>query len=134
MQIDLRHEAGHIAELYAAYYLANKGFNVLWPLKTQIKYDLAIEKEGKIYKIQVKKATWSKSGPYEYLQSRTSKGHKGGGFHYEKTDVDYFLFTDNKTVWFVPYEEINGMTSVCLGSTNPKYSPSTKYNATKWII
>ena len=130
----IQHDSGHVTELFAAYSLAERGYNVLWPLKTQIKYDLAIEKDGVIYKVQVKKATWSKAGAYQYLQARTSKGLKGRGFHYDETDVDYFLFTDRVSLWLAPYSDIKGMTSVCLGSSNPNYKPYTNYNPKEWLI
>lgn len=132
--IDVMHHSGHITELYAAYFLADRGYNILWPLKTQSKYDLVIEKDGKLSKIQVKKASWSKSGAFEYLQARLAKGKRTTDLHYEETDVDYFLITDRKRVWLIPYEDINGMKSVCLGSTNPNYNPYTKYDPYKWLL
>lgn len=110
------------------------GYNVLWPLKTQSKYDIAIENSGRVEKIQIKKATWSLAGSHKYLQARLSKCKKKDGFSYQKEEVDFFIFTDLETVWKVPYEDIKGMTSVCLGSSNPKYRTYTKYDASKWII
>ena len=132
--MDIRHESGHISELFAAYQLANMGYSILWPLKTQTKYDLAIEIDGTIKKVQVKKASWSVSGTHKYLQCRFHHGLKKDGFRYSNKDVDLFLITDNITVWLIPFEDVEGMTSVCLGSSNPNYRAYTKYDPNKWVI
>ncbi len=132
--IDIMHHSGHITEMFAAYFLANRGYNILWPLKTQSKYDLVIEYDGKLFKVQVKKATWSRAGSFEYLQSRLSKDKRTSSLHYKDTDVDYFLITDRNKVWLIPYEDIKDMKSVCLSSTNPNYKPYSKYDPDKWLV
>lgn len=129
-----RFASGASAELYVAHSLVEEGYNILWPLLTQSRYDLVAEKDGKFLKIQVKKATWSKSGNYNYLQARISGKNKLTNTPYKKEDVDFFAFTDNNCIWFAPFEDVEGLTSVCLSSDNPKYSPQTKYQPDLWLF
>lgn len=102
---------------------------------TQSKIDFLAMKDGTIYKVQVKKASWSLAGPHKYLQSRIhGKGKRDPKKFYTKDDVDYFAITDNERIWWIPYEEIGHQTSVCLDCTNPKYKPQTKYKASDWLL
>lgn len=130
----INHMSGSAAELYVASRLAEKGYNVLWPLMTQSRYDIVIEKDGQYQSIQVKKATASKTGPYTYLQARLSSRNKNSRPKYEEGEFDFFAFTDMQRVWLAPFSELSGQTSVCLGSSNPTYKPHTKYNAKDWLI
>lgn len=132
--MNIAFQNGVAAELWTAAKLAQLGYAVLWPFVTQSRYDLVIEKGGKFQKVQVKKATSSKTGKYEYLQARLSGKNKATNTPYTNKDVDLFAFTDFKTLWLAPFEEIGHQTSVCLNSTNPNYKPQTKYNATEWRI
>lgn len=132
--MDIRHRNGAVAELFTAAKIAENGWNILYPLVTQSRYDIVIEKEGVFCKIQIKKATWSKSNTYKYLQARISGKNKQTNTPYKKSDVDYFAFTDMQRVWLFPFDVIGHQTSVCLDSTNPKYKPKTEYTANEWLI
>jgi hypothetical protein len=130
-----RFVSGVSSELYTAHRLTLQGYEIFFPLMTQSKADFIALKEGALCKVQVKKATWSKTGPYEYLQARIhGKSKRDPKKWYTKDDVDFFAITDNERVWFIPYEEIGHQTSVCLGSTNPKYKQQTKYDAKDWLL
>lgn len=132
--MDLRHRNGAAAELFVAAKLTEQGYNVLCLLTTQSRYDLVAEdKEGRFLKIQIKKASWSKTGNFQYLQARISGKNKLTNTPYKAKDVDEFAFTDMKRIWFAHFQEVGHLTSVCLDSTNPDYKPQTKYDATKWL-
>ncbi len=125
---------GSAAELYVAARMVEKGYTVLWPLMTQSRYDIVIEKGGVFQTIQVKKATASKTGEFVYLQARLSTRNKGSRPKYESGEFDLFAFTDMERIWLAPFSELEGCTSVCLGSTNPRYKPQTKYCAEEWLV
>lgn len=125
---------GSAAELFVAAKFAERGYSILWPLTTQSRYDIVIEKNGVFQKVQVKKATASKTGPYTYLQARISGKNKLANTPYKPEDVDIFVFTDMDKLWVAPYSEVGHLTSVCLSSSNPKYKPQTKYNAKDWLL
>lgn len=131
--MDIRHRNGAIAELFVAAAYAKQGYNILWPMITQSRYDFVAEdSEGRFLKVQVKKASWSKTGPYKYLQARITGKNKQTNTPYKKGDVDEFAFTDLETIWCAHFDEVGYLTSVCLASTNPKYKPQTSYDADKW--
>jgi hypothetical protein len=131
---NFKHLSGQAAELYVAARLGQQGYNVLWPMMAQSRYDLVIEKDGEFTRLQVKKATLSKAGPYSYLQARISSRNKGSKPLYVKGEFDLFAFTDMDKIWLAPFEELQEHTSVCLLSTNPNYKPQTKYSAEGWLL
>lgn len=129
-----RFRSGVSAELFVASKLSEQGYNILWPLITQSRYDLVIEKDGLFQKVQVKKATYSLTGTYRYLQARLSGKNKQTNTPYQAKDVDLFAFTDMQSLWIAPFNEVGHLTSVCLHSSNPNYKPQTKYEASKWLL
>jgi hypothetical protein len=111
------------------------GFEIFFPVMTQSKTDLIAIKHGEVFKVQVKKASWSTTYNFKYLQSRIhGKSKRDPNKWYTKEDVDCFAVTDNERVWWIPFDEIGHQTSVCLDSTNPNYKQQTKYDAKKWIL
>jgi hypothetical protein len=132
--MNIQHKSGETAELYVAYVLSQLGFQVLWPHGTQARYDLATDTAGVFQRIQVKKATWSTTHNFQYLQARISSRNKNSRPKYEAGEFEAFAFTDLNRVWVIPFDVIGHQTSVCLDSTNPKYKPQTKYRAGDWIV
>ncbi len=130
-----RFQSGAAAELFVAAAYAKQGYNILWPMITQSRYDFVAEdKEGRFIKVQVKKASWSKTGNYKYLQARISGKNKLTNTPYKAGDVDEFAFTDLTNIWAAHFKEVGHLTSVCLTSTNPNYRPQTKYDANNWLL
>ena len=130
-----RFVSGVSSELYVAHKLTQLGYEIFFPLMTQSKADFLAMKEGVVYKVQVKKASWSTTHQFQYLQSRIhGKSKRDPSKFYTKDDVDFFAITDNERVWWIPYEEIGHQTSVCLDCTNPKYKTQAKYDARTWLI
>lgn len=133
--MDIRHRNGAVAELFVAAAYAKQGYNILWPMLTQSRYDFVAEdKEGRFLKVQVKKATWSKSGNYNYLQARISGKNKLTNTPYKRGDIDEFAFTDMNDIWAAHFDEVGDLTSVCLKSDNPSYKSQTKYKPINWLL
>ncbi len=127
---------GLASELKAASYYATLGYEIFWPMHTQSRSDFLILKDNEYQKIQVKTATWSQTGPYKYLQARVSTRNKYSKPLYHKGDFDIIFFVEpNGRMWSMPFEIIEGMTSVCLASTNTKPRANTKtYNPDDYEI
>jgi len=130
----IQHLSGVTAELFVAATFSGLGYNVLWPQSAQSRYDLVLEKGGDFTRLQIKKGTWSVNGRHKYLQARISTRNKSSKPLYVAGEFDFFAFTDLKKVWLAPFKELEDYTSVCLGSTNPKYKPQTKYDANEWLL
>jgi len=130
-----RHMSGITSELFVAQKLSVVGYEIFWPLMTQSKIDFLAVKEAEILKVQVKKASWSTTGPYQYLQCRLhGRSRRDIKKWYTKEDVDFYAITDNERVWWIPFSEMGHQTSVCLDCTNPNYKQQTKYDAKLWLI
>lgn len=131
-----KHMSGLAAEFQAAAYYVKQGYEIYWPMHSQSRADFLIHKDGEYKKIQVKKATWSQTGPYKYLQSRVSTRNKGSKPLYEEGDFDFIVFVEDEgRMWIMPFEVIKGMTSVCLASTNTEPRVNTKtYDPSKYEV
>lgn len=135
--MDHTHLQGLANELLAATHFAEQGYQVYFPMATQSKCDFVIERDNKLLKVQVKTAAWNRAGRYNYLQcrlvSRNQMGYKG---FYQKGDFDVIVFiSPEKRMWTTFYEDIEGLTSVCLDSDNPNYKIRTeKYNPSSWKV
>lgn len=76
---DSNHITGLSNELKVANYYASLGYDIYWPLGTQSRCDFIVDKYDHLpKKIQVKTASWSKSGDAKYLQCRLISRNKYG--------------------------------------------------------
>lgn len=129
------HLTGLSSELYAASWFSRKGWEVYFPLATQSRCDFLVETKGAYKKVQVKTASWSKSGKFKYLQVRLSSQGPTKRKFYDETDFDYIVFVDYPRIWVAPFSEIEGKTSICLDSTNPEYKIRDKsYDPDSWRL
>lgn len=93
-------QIGQITELKCQTFLIENGFNVLLPIGNYSKYDLAIERNGKFYKIQCKHATELETG--FRVKTRYDKRDNGKVIKevYTKEDIDFFM-TENKGKFYL---------------------------------
>lgn len=125
---------GLSSELYTASHFAQEGYEIFWPMQTQSRADFLIFKDGQALKVQCKKATWSKAGNYNYLQTRLSSRNKDSQPLYQEGDFDLLVVTDLEKIWVIPYQEVKGLTSLCLLSTKPTYKSRASYDAATWRV
>ena len=99
-------------------YFASKGFTVLLPLTDSQDYDLVIDTDNGLKKVQVK-TTIHKSGNYFRVELRTKGGNKSGDGiikTIDKNSVDFvFIVTECGTKYLIPTDILNGMTNISLG-------------------
>lgn len=129
------HQAGSVAELKAATWFVEQGYDVFFPITINPKADFVAVKDETL-KVQVKKATWSRTGDYEYLQVRLI-GKKAGDSQrvYKLQDFDVMVVVSEDKMWYIPVADVIGKTSLFLDSTNltPRKS-SRNYNPDDWLI
>ena len=95
---------GDIGELITAQELLRRGWHVAFPYGENLKYDLIIEKEGIIKRVQVKTVI-PKNGVL-HINCRSS--NNWSVIHYSKDDFEVLAAVDliaNK-VYFIPSEKI----------------------------
>lgn len=84
-------QIGLITEQKCQLYLLEHGFTVLAPLGNYQKYDLAIEKDNRFYRIQVKHSTEKENSFIVRTKYDVRDNGKVRKETYTKEDCDYFM-------------------------------------------
>ena len=100
---------GDIGEAQAIALFTKKQIPVSKPLTNNIRYDLIIEKDNKLYRVQVKTTANIKDGKMEFA-TKTTNYTKGtwSTNHYSKNEVDLFFLYCLENDWcglFIPDNE-----------------------------
>ena len=100
---------GDIGEAQAIALFTKKQIPVSKPLTNNVRYDLIIEKDNKLYRVQVKSTANIKDGKMEFATNTTNytKGTWSSN-HYSKNEVDLFFLYCLENDWcglFIPDNE-----------------------------
>ena len=121
-----------IAESSAITALLKRGFNVLKPVGDRLPYDLAVDINGKLIKLQVKSA-WSRNSVYIVDSRRTKTNrHLMLRQRYSNKDFDFaLLYIEDLDLFFVmPVSVFNSYKSeitLTVGKENQRNPKSSKY-------
>lgn len=102
---------GNLTELQCITKLYELGFAVSIPFGNSEKYDIIIEKNNKLYKVQIKHANPHKDelNEIDYVSFKcTWEGHNRTGYtrnFYSKEEIDYFATYYNNECYLVPVTE-----------------------------
>ncbi len=117
------HDVGAMCELMVRGYLTIAGYETFSADKLHSRADLIYVKEGKPVRVQVKAASYSTTGLYQYEQCRLNKkGYKDNPqiqVGYSELDIDE-VWVVGTHLWCFPIELISNRPSLFLTSTNPK--------------
>ena len=113
---------GDMGEAQAIALFTKNQIPVSKPLTNNVRYDLIIEKNNKLYRVQVKSTANIKDGKMEFA-TKTTNYTKGSwsSNHYSKNEVDIFFLYCLENDWcglFIPEEEIP--TSLYIRTIPPK--------------
>lgn len=121
-----------IAESAVVTELLKRGFNVLKPIGDRLSYDLAIDVNGKLIRIQVKSA-WFYRGAYK-VDSRLTKTNRRRMLrkYYNKNDFDFaIIYIQDLNVFYIMPQNIfsNYKSEISLVETTKRQRKpkSTKY-------
>lgn len=109
-------EKGNSSLGIAIAYFSTNGYTVSIPLNDTQDYDLVIEKENKLYSVQVKStACKTKYGVYQ-VALKSCGGTKGKTYKtVVDTNIDYlFVVIDKIDMYFIPKEVINNRSTLNL--------------------
>ena len=101
-------EIGNLTELQCITGLYELGCDVSIPFGNSQKYDLIIDWNNKLYKVQVKHA--NEHDGYITFKTRW-QGHNMNGYTqtiYTKEDIDFFATWYNGVVYLIPVEQCSG--------------------------
>lgn len=115
---------GDIGMCYAIAYFSKMGYTVNIPITDSQDYDLIIDREGKLLKVQVKTTKFKiRDGVYQ-VSLKTCGGNRSGqtikNFNENGSDL-LFVLTDEGTTYLTPKEDIHSNTCINLNTTLEEY-------------
>lgn len=99
-------QKGTSTEIFVAAYLLNLGYNVSQPFCQDSKYDLIVDVNNKLLRLQVKTSRLTNNNSIEFNCRSTTKNSKTNkSRRYEDNEIDYFATFWNNQVYLVPIQE-----------------------------
>lgn len=123
MKFDTNKEKGNTGLGMAIAYYTSNGYIVSLPLNDTQDYDLIVEKNNKLRRVQVKSTSCkTKYGVYQ-VALKSCGGTIGKTY---KTAIntnieDIFIFTGDKSMYIIPKEEINNKATLNICEKYIKY-------------
>jgi hypothetical protein len=114
-------QKGITTEIYVAAYLLELGYNVSQPLCQDSKYDLIVDVNNKLLRLQVKTARQNNPKSITFNCRSTTKNsvtHKSRT--YTSDEIDYFATYWNHKVYLVPVGQCSSEKTLHLEQTNRK--------------
>lgn len=115
---------GELGLVNAIKTLTEKGYTVSVPLIDNQDYDLVVDINGKLGKVQVKSSrTYSKYGTLQ-VQIKKVRSNKtvNNIYHFDNTKVDYvFIYEVKGRAWLIPSADITVKTLLSMNDTFNKY-------------
>ena len=102
---------GNLTELQCMTYLYGLGYSISIPFGNADKYDLILDVDNKLYKIQIKHSSEcvDSNGEIEYIKfSCTWQSHNATGYSknkYQENEIDFFATFYNGQCYLVPVSE-----------------------------
>ena len=116
-------QIGNAALGTAIGYFTNEGYTVSIPLNDTQDYDLIVDIEGKLHKVQVKGITFKTKYDVYQVSLKSSGGTKGKIYKTIKdTDVDLtFVACEDGQMFLIPKEALNNTSTLNLGKEYLEY-------------
>lgn len=135
MKLDTRKNIGNAGLAMAIAYYGSNGYTVSVPLNDTQDYDIVVDMDGKLNKVQVKATTYlDKNGSYQIplrsISGTTRKPYKT----VSETDIDLlFCLCGDGTMFSIPASAIENKNVITLRRERSKYSnPGCDYS--KYIV
>lgn len=117
-------QQGNVGVGQAIAYFTKLGHVVLLPLNDSQEYDLVVDQDGELKKVQVK-TTYHRvpSGNFS-VELRTSGGNQSYSTvkHFDSCKVDYlFILTEDEDKYLIPCSDIDNKSTITLGDKFSKF-------------
>ena len=102
-------EIGNLTELQCITGLYKLGCDISIPFGNSQKYDLIMDWQGKLYKVQIKHANEHEDTHFTF--KTRWQGHNMSGYtqtKYTKNDIDFFATYYQGDIYLIPVEECSG--------------------------
>lgn len=112
-------QKGIVTEMAVATYLLQLGYNVSQPFCQDSKYDLIVDVNGKLLRLQVKTCRETSATSITFnCRSTTTNVRNCKNRRYSSEEIDYFATYWNNKVYLVPIAECSTQKSLHLERTN----------------
>ena len=106
---------GNLTELQCMTYLYGLGYSISIPFGNADKYDLILDVNNKLYKIQIKHSSEHQNefGEVEYISFKcTWQSHNSQGYTrtlYQENEIDFFATFYNNKCYLIPLSECSNV-------------------------
>lgn len=124
---------GNVSEAMVSGYLASQGWEVFNASQSHSRADLIYIRDGASKRVQVKTATWTKKPEtgHQYEQCVLKRTHSSA---YTADELDEFWIVGTH-LWCFPFESLNGLTMISLGTTNLRSRKTIReYDPNDYIV
>lgn len=117
-------------------YFGSNGYTVSIPLNDTQDYDLVVDFDGELKKIQVKASGYKQNNDSFQIQLRTVSGTTRQPYKTVKdTNIDYlFCLCGDGTMYLIPRNEIINKTTLNLIKNKGKFSKRNSIDYSKYIV
>ena len=100
-------KSGALTELKCQMFLIENNFIVSKPILDNARYDLILDYNNKIYKIQVKTSRWNKKGETIVFSCKSQHSISNGNkiMKYSPDEIDYFMTEWDGKFYLIPCEK-----------------------------
>lgn len=123
MNFTTNKEKGNSGLGMAIAYFTTNGYIVSIPLNDTQDYDLIVEKENRLQRVQVKSTGCIGKGGNYQVALKSCGGTKGKTYKTVKyTNIELiFILTEHKEMYLIPIDRINNVSTLSLCSKYEKY-------------
>lgn len=136
MVLNSRKEIGNAALSMAIAYFGSNGYVVSVPLNDTQDYDLVVDKDGKLQKVQVKGTNRRGTGNAYTIGLRTISGTTRQAYKTViDTDVDLlFCLCGDGTMYLIPKEDVANRCEINLSKEKSKYSKKLSQIYERYVV
>lgn len=134
--LDTRKEIGNAALSMAIAYFGSNGYIVSIPLNDTQDYDLIVDKNGCVQRVQVKGTNTTRTRSAYTVGLRSISGTSRQAYKTVKeTNIDLlFCLCGDGTMYVIPIEDIKNSSALNLSKDKNKYSNKSTVDYSKYIV
>ena len=123
MKFDTNKEKGNTGLAVAIAYYTSKGYTVSIPLNDTQDYDIIVDKDKLLRKVQVKTSGCKTKYNSYQVALKSCGGTKGSTYKtlIETAIDELFIFLENREMYVIPIEKVNNKTTLNICSKYEKY-------------
>lgn len=124
---------GLTTELQCQTFFTSLGYNVSIPLGEDCRYDMIVDIDNVLLRIQVKHPNVTETGITISTKSAQSNNHENKTLYYNKEQIDYFATYYNNQCYLIKVEECSSSKTLAFNKIHPSQNCIKDYEAEKEI-